>query len=188
MRGAKLLCKWQRFFLPSLFFLMLARTSVIPVVFTNEEVQIDFGGQFQRRESPGATLYPHRLPDPLTTVDFCPWRPQPPEVQQVMRPESGYLCELHILPAATEAQALIAVKKAHSHESHKHARNSGLEAFSLGDHRVIRWRWQAGKSRLDHFLLIGKKFNYLFVSSPYGSNGTLEAILTRVQFRQPARN
>lgn len=174
--------------MPILIFLVLARTSVIPVVFTNEEIYIDFGGQFEPREKPGTTLYPRYLPEPLTTVDFCPWQPQPPEVQQVMRPERGFLCELHILPAFTEAQALIAVKKAHAHESHKHARNSGLEAFSLGSYRVIRWRWQAGKSRLDHFLLIGKKFNYLFVSSPYGSNGTIESILNRVQFRQPARN
>ena len=56
-------------------------------------------------------------------------------------------------------------------------------ATDIGGHRVIRWRFQAGKTRLDHYLLIGKKFNYLFVSSPYGSNGAIEELISRTKFR-----
>ncbi|MFO1471183.1 MAG: hypothetical protein U1F27_09115 [Turneriella sp.] len=174
--------------LPVGLFVVFCKTSIVPVAYSNEEIRIDFGGPFAVRERPGTTQYGQHLPQPVTTVDFCVWQPQPPEVQQVMRPERGYLCELHILPPATEAETLGAIEKAFAKDKRKHGSNKGLEAVTLGKHRVIRWRWQAGKSRLDHFLLIGKDFNYLFVSSPYGSNGTLEAILTRVKFRESARN
>lgn len=174
---------WRSTVVPVLLFLVLGRTSIIPIVFTNEEISIDFAGQFSLRDKPGKTLYGDYLPQPLTSVDFCPWRPQPPEVQQVMRPERGYLCELHILPFASETQALRAIRNAHAHESHRYARNGDLRTVEIAGHRVIRWRWQAGKSRLDHFLLIGKKFNYLFVSSPYGSNGGIEEIISRTVYR-----
>lgn len=168
--------------LPVILFLAFGRTSIIPIVFTNEEIRIDFGGQFEPRGKPGITQYPQHLPQPITTVDFCPWRPQPPEVQQAMRPESGFLCELHILPHAAEAEALDKIKSAHANDGRRHVRNFRLQAVDIGRHRVIRWRFQAGKTRLDHFLLMGKKFNYLFVSSPYGSNGMIEDIIVRVKF------
>lgn len=179
---------WTRFSLsriaclPALLFLAFSATSIVPVVFTNEEIRIDFGGHFELREKPGTTQYPSQLPQPLTTVDFCPWRPQAPEVQQVMRPERGFLCELHILPGATEAKAMAQIQSAHSGNKKRHVRNFRLQATDIGGHRVIHWRFQAGKTRLDHYLLIGKKFNYLFVSSPYGSNGAIEEIIGRAAF------
>ncbi len=176
-------CRLRTAGLPVLLLLIFVKTSIIPVVYSNGEIRIDFGGPFAVREKPGKTEYPQHLPQPVATVDFCQWRPQPPEVQQVMRPERGFLCELHILPGATEAGALSQVQAAHVKESRKYVRNFALQTVTLGDHRVIRWRFQAGKTRLDHLLLIGRKFNYLFVSSPYGSHGALEEIVTRVQFR-----
>ena len=175
--------KTRMILVPMLLFLSFGKTSIIPVVYSNEEIRIDFGGQFEPREKPGTTQYPQHLPQPLTTVDFCPWRPQPPEVQQVMRPERGFLCELHILPGAPEAKAMAQIQSAHAGNRERHVRNFWLQVTDIGGHRVIRWRFQAGKTRLDHFLLIGRKFNYLFVSSPYGSNGTIEEILARTKFR-----
>lgn len=183
MHGIASWRKARTLFLPALFFAAFGKTSIMPVVFTNEEIRIDFGGQFEPREKPGKTQYPQYLPQPLTTVDFCPWRPQPPEVQQVMRPERGFLCEMHILPGATEEKAMTQIQSAHAQNKEKHIRNFRLQAIEIDGHRVIRWRFQAGKTRLDHFLLIGRKFNYLFVSSPYGSNGAIEEILARTKFR-----
>lgn len=183
MQGIILWRTARTLFLPALFFLAFGKTSIIPIVFTNEEIRIDFGGQFEQREKPGTTQYPQHLPQPITTVDFCPWRPQPPDVQQVMRPERGFLCELHILPGATEAQAMHKIQSAHANDKRRHVRNFRLQATDIGGHRVIRWRFQAGKTRLDHFLLMGRKFNYLFVSSPYGSNGAIEELISRTKFR-----
>ena len=100
-----------------------------------------------------------------------------------MRPERGFLCELHILPGAIETKAMAQIQSAHSANKERHVRNVRLEATDIGGHRVISWRWQAGKTRLDHYLLIGKKFNYLFVSSPYGSNGAIEELISRTKFR-----
>lgn len=169
--------------LPAGVLAVFSMTSIIPVVFSNEEIRIHFNGQFEPREKPGNTQYAKYLPQPIATVDFCPWKPQPPEVQQVMRPERGFLCELHILPGATEEQAMIRINAAHANDKRRHVRNFRLQVTDIGGHRVILWRFQAGKTRLDHYLLIGKKFNYLFVSSPYGSNGAMEEIIGRVAFR-----
>ncbi|MFO1479222.1 MAG: hypothetical protein U1F40_03360 [Turneriella sp.] len=159
-----------------------ARLSPLPTIFANEEIRIEFRSAFAVRDKPGVTQYPRHLPQPLRSLDFCPWQPQPPDVQQVMRPESGYLCELHILPAQAEKQALEQVTAAHAADTRKYARNLRLEATDIGSHRVIRWRLQMGKTRLDHFLLIGKRYNYLFVSSPYGSHGALEKVIEEAKF------
>jgi hypothetical protein len=164
----------------AIFALSLSQAAAQPASFTNKEVAIDFAGPFAVRDQPGATLYPQLLAKPLQTVDFCKWYPAPPEVQQVSRPDRGYLCELHILPAQSERKTFQQVEAAHEAESRKHVRNFRLETVTIGKHRVVRWRFQAGKTRLDHFILIGKKYNYLFVSSPYGSNGSIEEIISKV--------
>lgn len=167
-----------------LVWVMLVRAiSAESTVFTNDEISVDFAGTFAVRETPGETQYSRHLAKPLQTIDFCKWQPQPPEVQQVMRPERGFLCELHVLPAQTESRALAKIRSAHSAEARQYVRHTGLKAYELAGNRVIRWRFQAGKTRLDHYLLLGKKYHYLFVSSPYGSTGTIEAIIERVKFR-----
>lgn len=168
--------------LASCFFALYAE----PTKFTNEEITVELAGSFAVRDQPGDTLYPQHLPKPLRTIDFCKWNPQPPEVQQVSRPERGFLCELHILPAQNEREVMKTVQAAHEAESRKHVRNFRLAAVSMGGHRVVRWRFQVGKTRLDHFILIGKKYNYLFISSPYGSNGALEDIISNAKL-QPAQ-
>jgi hypothetical protein len=164
--------------LASCFFALSAESTT----FTNADVAIEFAGPFEVRDQPGETLYPQYLAKSLQTVDFCKWSPQPPHVQQVSRPERGFLCELHVLPAQPEGQVLKIVEAAHQAESRKHVRNFRLETVTLGKHRVVRWRFQVGKTRLDHFILIGKRHNYLFVSSPYGSNGAIEEIIRNASF------
>jgi len=174
-------CRVSFWMLASCFFALLAE----PTTFTNAEVSIEFASPFEVRDQPGETLYPQHLTKPRQTIDFCKWYPQPPDVQQVMRPERGFLCELHILPGQSEREVMHTVKTAHEAESRKHVRNFRLETVTIGKHRVVRWRFQVGKTRLDHFILIGKKHNYLFVSSPYGSNGALEDIISKTKFTAP---
>jgi len=100
-----------------------------------------------------------------------------------MRPENGFLCELHILPFQTNSTALEIIQSA---SKEKRADRSGIQNLTsekLYGFDVIRWRFQTGKTRLDHYLLIGKKHNYLFISSPYGSHGSMEGILSRTKLR-----
>lgn len=167
--------------LPGLVTLLLA---VEPQEFSNGEIRVDFGSAFSARAKAGATVYRETFPSPVQTVDFCQWQPQPPEVQQVMRPETGYLCELHILPALNTGQVRALVEKAARTQRADHGRTFRIAEEDIGAHKVVRWRFQAGKSRLDHFLVTGKKFSYLFVSSPYGSNGEIERIIRQAFFGQ----
>ncbi|MFO1524754.1 MAG: hypothetical protein U1F16_02140 [Turneriella sp.] len=164
---------------------VLLKTSIIPLVFTNEEIRIDFGGQFQPREQPGATQYPATCYNRCVQSTLCAWQPQPPEVQQVMRPERGFLCELHIMPLISEKQVESAVTAAQKQQ--KGLIHDIRAAHVMDPHPVLRWRFQAGKTRLDHFLLNGKKFSYLFVSSPYGSNGSIEEIIARSTWLESKR-
>ncbi|MBN8221517.1 MAG: hypothetical protein J0L53_11375 [Spirochaetes bacterium] len=159
---------------------LAAQTSSI---FSNAEIRIDFAGPFSIRIEPGATVYRDLLPRPLQTVDFCRWQPQDPDVQQVNRPETGYLCEMHILHVQSVAEIMAAVRKSSEKPRADRGTSRNLTYSEFHGLRVIQWRFQAGKSRLDHFLVLGKAYNYLFVSSPYGSNGLIEEILMRTQIR-----
>lgn len=140
---------------------------------------MDFPGTFTVRDKAGSTVYGELLPRPEKTVDFCKWLPQPPEVQQVMRPETGYLCEMHVMPPMTASQIISRIQKAANTPRPDHARTFKIQTVAIGGHSIVRWRFQAGKTRLDHFMVFGKRRNYLFVSSPYGSNGEIEKILAR---------
>ena len=58
-----------------------------------------------------------------------------------------------------------------------------VKEVTIGDKKVLRWRAQNGKTRLDHFVVFGPRYNYLFVSSPYGSsNGGIEKAILAMKF------
>lgn len=152
-------------------------------IYSNAEIRVDFAGPFSVRIEPGATVYRDLFPRPLQTVDFCRWQPQDPEVQQVSRPETGYLCEMHILHVQSVAEIMAAVRKSSENKRPDRGTNRNLTYSEFHGLKVIQWRFQVGKSRLDHYLVLGKAYNYLFVSSPYGSNGAIEEILLRTQIR-----
>jgi len=152
-------------------------------IFSNAEIDIDFGGPYSVRIEPGSTVYRDLLTRPLQTIDFCAWQPQDPEVQQVTKPEGGYLCELHLLHPRSVADWMKAVRTAGEKKRPDRGKTRDLTFIEIHGLRVITWRFQAGKSRLDHYLVLGKKYHYLFISSPYGSNGTIEGILQRTTLR-----
>ena len=52
-----------------------ARLSPLPTIFANEEIRIEFRSAFAVRDKPGVTQYPRHLPQPLRSLDFCPWQP-----------------------------------------------------------------------------------------------------------------
>lgn len=148
-------------------------------VYSTAEIRIDFGGPFSIRIEPGATIYRDLFPRPLQTIDFCPWHPQDSEVQQVTRPDTGFLCEMHVLRVKTVAEVMNAVRAASEVKRPDRGKNRDLTYSEIYGLKVIQWRFQAGKTRMDHYMLLGKKYNYLFVSSPYGSNGAIEAVLSQ---------
>ncbi len=148
-------------------------------VFTTAEIRVDFAGPFNVRIEPGATVYRDLFPRPLQTVDFCRWQAQDPEVQQVSRPETGYLCEMHVLHVKSVQDIMYAVRKSSETKRPDRGTNRDLTYSEIYGLKVIQWRFQAGKTRLDHYLLLGKKYNYLFISSPYGSQGTIESVLQK---------
>lgn len=157
-----------------------------PGLYDDDELSVDLQAAYAVRPRPGRTQYTAQLPRPIRTVDFCPWQAQPADVQQVMRPESGYLCELHVLPAWGELKLQAAARAALASKHEGYTQSTDLREELLGGRKVIRWRYQAGKTRLDHFLVAGRKNDYLFVSSPYGSNGAIEAIISGMRVKSVA--
>lgn len=154
-----------------------------PLLYSNAEIEIDFSGPFQVRIEPGSTVYRDALARPLQTVDFCQWQGGDPEVQQVSRPESGFLCEMHLLHPRSVNDWMTAIRAAAVAKRTDRGRTFDLTYSEIHGLRVIQWRFQAGKTRLDHYILMGKKYHYLFISSPYGSNGAIEDMLARTKLR-----
>lgn len=154
-----------------------------PLLYSNGEIEIDFAGPFQVRIEPGSTVYRDALTRSLQTVDFCQWQPHDPEVQQVSRPESGFLCEMHILHPRSVNDWMTAIRAAAVAKRADRGKTFDLSYSEIYGLRVIQWRFQAGKTRLDHYILMGKKYHYLFISSPYGSNGAIEDVLARTKLR-----
>ena len=56
-----------------------------------------------------------------------------------------------------------------------------IQEIIIGDKTVLKWRAQNGKTRLDHYVVFGKDYNYLFVSSPYGTNGVIENVILEME-------
>lgn len=152
-------------------------------VFSDGEIRVDFRQRFSVAPSAKGIPYGDYLAKPLQLIEFCPFQPQDPEVQQVGPSESGFLCELYKMPLENAETALELVQNASKVKRKDHGIFRNVEVVKLRDLKVVRWRFQVGKTRLDHFLVIGKKHNYLFVSSAYGSNGSIEEILARTTLK-----
>lgn len=56
-----------------------------------------------------------------------------------------------------------------------------IEIIKIADKKVLKWRAQNGKTRLDHYVVFGTTYNYLFVSSPYGTNGVIENVILEME-------
>ncbi len=56
-----------------------------------------------------------------------------------------------------------------------------IKKVKIDKRRVLSWRAQTGKTRLDHYMIFGEMYNYLFVSSPYSSNGVIESVISEME-------
>jgi hypothetical protein len=91
----------------------------------------------------------------VRAADFCQWQPQLPGVQRVTRPESGFLCALHVLPVRGQQTLKKAVRAAVASTHERYQRSFNVRAEKIAGHRILRSRFQAGKTRLDHFANAG---------------------------------
>ncbi|MCH2042561.1 MAG: hypothetical protein MK212_00350 [Saprospiraceae bacterium] len=98
-----------------------------------------------------------------------------------LQPSFGNLASLYILPKISE-------KKIRQLVSQYVQELDGFQLTKIpvreqiGKHTVWKWRYQSGKSRYDHFLVLGENLNYLFVSSAYSAgNGGLEKMIKNLQ-------
>ncbi|MCX7632815.1 MAG: hypothetical protein N2Z22_05740 [Turneriella sp.] len=151
--------------------------------YSDEELELDLGGEYQLSAVPREVPYPQLFPPPVRTVEFCAWQPQPEHEQQVLRPKSGFLCALYVLPPTPQLRKREELRVALAAAQNARPSKETLKEEKLGPHRVWRWRQRQGKSRFDYFLLFGKKYDYLFRSSPYGSEGKIEAIIATAKWR-----
>lgn len=149
------------------------RNGEIEVPF-NERVRI-LNGNF----TPAAEGYFSKV---VRQVRFCQWQHRPDTIQSVGPGNDGYLCDLYVLPPLSEAEATGELQSAFKKKVPVTLLTEP-EAMQIGKFRLLKWRYQIGKTRLDHYLVFGKKYNYLFVSWPYGSNGTIEKIIDGMRYR-----
>ncbi len=158
-------------------FSMSAQQTSKQMVYKNNEIQITFPGEYKIDDD---KKY-HKVGYFSATtehIQFCKQEPQPEYVQQVYS-ESGFLCSMYILPLIDLEELKKEIKTAFAPKKAL-ASLSDFEEISLKGHSVVKWRYQIGKTRLDHYMLRTKNNYYLFISSPYGSNGYIEKIITNV--------
>ncbi|MEZ0369976.1 MAG: hypothetical protein ACAI44_12890 [Candidatus Sericytochromatia bacterium] len=152
-------------------------------VFQNQEIQITFPETgFALKPLPAKSITGY-FANWLTHLKFCRQPKQPPHVQQV-HSEDGWLCNFYILPrlGKTEVRAEV-LKRRSAHTQISYQKEAGIigEEAHQG-HPMLVWREQSGKTRLDHFLIIGPKHNFLFVSSPYGDGEMLRRTVASLRF------
>lgn len=94
----------------------------------------------------------------------------------------NYLSSLFIYPALEEKKLLKEIEKAFA-PTDRYVSYRNAEKRKIGKVEFLNWRMQRGKSRLEHFLVLGKKFNYLFISTPYGEQEYIEDIISKIEFK-----
>lgn len=149
-------------------------------VFQNGEIKVTFpetGYAVKDKPATGTGYFAGYT----TRIRFCRQPYQPPHVQQV-RSEDGWLCTFYILPPLAEAEVRAEILRQKGKlESITYQKENGIGKETIKGHQVLVWRMQAGKTRLDHFLVLGPKHNYLFVSSPYGDGESTRKVVETLQ-------
>lgn len=155
------------------------------VIFRNDEIKINFFDQFAVGEnkayrntgffsrSNGHVVF-GRDETSTPTADI-----QEP-AQQVSYATTRYLCDMYILPLLDDSVLEKEIEHSFNTES-PFASLSRVDYINIGEHRVVTWRYQMGKTRLDHFMVRAKGNYYLFISSPYGNHGDIEKIIAHIK-------
>jgi hypothetical protein len=88
---------------------------------------------------------------------------------------SGYLSDLYIYPAIDRQELIKEIEKAFEPEGAKFKFRKHKEV-KIGKLKVLNWRTQQKKNRFEYYLVLGKSYHYLFVSTPYGEQEYIESI------------
>ncbi|PKL77088.1 MAG: hypothetical protein CVV27_06975 [Candidatus Melainabacteria bacterium HGW-Melainabacteria-1] len=153
-------------------------------VFQTPEIEVIFPDSGYAEQALPAQAGPGYFARYSTHLKFCKQPEQPPHMQQV-RSADGWLCHFYILPPL-EAQALHAevLKRQAENWTISYQREPGIGTETHAGHPMLVWRQQSGKTRLDHFLVIGPRHNYLFVSSPYGDGERIRNVVSTLKFME----
>lgn len=165
-------------------------------VLTFEDFRAEFHPNAQRLMPSEPLLIPDQSIDSLLDLEDVDLDINQPQMQAIqdepeqeqkitnyapLQPSFGDLASLYILPKVSDKEIKKAVNK-YVQDLDVFQLTKVLESIKIGEHKVWKWRYQAGKSRYDHFLLIGDTYNYLFVSSAYSAgNGGLEKIIQNLK-------
>ena len=151
------------------------------MIFDNGEVTLSF--------APGGFIITKldKTPDPKNyfnrhkyLVKFNRVKPQPAYVQQVSSSD-GWLSELRVLPKENMDKLIEDIPG--MYPANKYARLTEVTMVNVNKHKVLRWKYQIGKTRLQHFLVLGGKHNYLFISSPYGETESILALIRKMSYK-----
>lgn len=99
----------------------------------------------------------------------------------------SHLSSLYILPKMSRRK----IKEEVEYYVKKHSPyqiSEKIEKIKIRDKKVFKWRIQSGKTRLDHYIFFGNDYNYLFVSSPYGSSGVIENVILEMELEKKKHN
>ncbi|MDH5680811.1 MAG: hypothetical protein OEZ36_04430 [Spirochaetota bacterium] len=113
-------------------------------------------------------------------VKFHRVKPQPAYVQQVSS-EDGWLSELRVLPKENMDKLIEDIPG--MYPPNKYARLTEVRLINVKKFKVLNWKHQIGKTRLQHFLVLGRKHNYLFISSPYGETESILALIRKMSYK-----
>lgn len=146
--------------------------------YINEELRIPFG-DFERRIIPQPPAEGPYFDRYLEIVKFCREPVLPPHIQQV-HSSDGWLCEMRVLPIARPGEILAEIESIQPQTGH--ATITPVNEESIGGFTILYWRYQSGKTRLDHFLLPARLHYYLLISSPYGDGENIRKLIESTEY------
>ncbi len=93
-----------------------------------------------------------------------------------------YLSAIYILPNITIKELLKEIE-IYAERNQPTKLYGEIEEVIIGNHKVLKWLLRNGKTRIHHYVVFGKKHNYLFASSPYGNYNLLEIAIENFRFK-----
>lgn len=185
------------FFLANLLFLssIYAQQTKNKMNYKNIEIEIKFPGSFEEKEngSFNATIDENYVKGYFLNFEkiilfheddqqkyYTTENGEMIPTQHVIT-STGYLSSLYVYPVLGKTALLKEVKKAFETKNAKFTYRE-IKEISVGKHKVFNWRTQHYKNRFEYYLLMGKTYNYLFISTPYGEKDYIEKLLLDVKF------
>ena len=111
---------------------------------------------------------------------FCKMSPLPEYMQQPSSSD-GWFCHFYVLPYEPEDKVKSFIPS--MYQKNRFSRKFEVKTIKINKFNVLRWRYQIGKTRLEHFLVLGNQYNYLFISSPYGESSRVLQVIRTMRFK-----